>query len=133
MRYNFRNLNEKSTWDEQRTKFYAAEIVLGLEALHKEGYVHRDLKFANVLIDDKGHVKLSDFGLAIKLGENEKASAQCGTYQYMAPEILQGTGYDRMVDWWSLVSLKNFKHALGNHDLRNADWQKSCQGRNQKK
>lgn len=60
----------KNVLPEQDAKFYAAEIVtliiiqvLAIESIHKKNYIHRDLKPDNVLIDDKGHIKLSDFGL----------------------------------------------------------------------
>ena len=52
---------------EQEAKFYAAEIVMAIESVHKLDCIHRDLKPDNVLIDSDGHIKLSDFGLTKKL------------------------------------------------------------------
>ena len=52
---------------ENEAKFYAAEIVLAIESVHKLDCIHRDLKHDNVLIDADGHIKLSDFGLSKKL------------------------------------------------------------------
>lgn len=51
-------------FSEDVTRFYMAECVLALEAVHKLGFIHRDIKPDNILIDKNGHVKLSDFGLS---------------------------------------------------------------------
>ena len=90
-------------FNNDKTRFYIMELVLALEALHKNNMVYRDLKPENILIDGKGHVKLTDFGLSkILEDESEKAFTICGTPQYLAPEIIQKKGYDKAVDWWSL-------------------------------
>jgi serine/threonine kinase 38 len=56
-------LIKKDIFTEDETKFYIAETVQALESIHKMGYIHRDLKPDNVLIEPSGHIKLSDFGL----------------------------------------------------------------------
>ena len=90
-------------FNNDKTRFYIMELVLALEALHKNNMVYRDLKPENILLDGKGHVKLTDFGLSkILEDEDEKAFTVCGTPQYLAPEIIQKKGYDKAVDWWSL-------------------------------
>ena len=78
----------------------------GLSYFHNFGeqYVHRDLKPENVLLDFEGHLKLSDFGLSkegVSKGK-KKAFSICGTPDYLAPEIIEGIGHDKAVDWWSL-------------------------------
>jgi len=89
---------------EDRARFYAAEIVLGLEELHKRGIIYRDLKPENCLLDDKGHLILTDFGLSKKFLPNAKPTTKtfCGTAEYLAPEILRSEEYSYAVDWWSL-------------------------------
>ena len=66
-----------------RAKFYAAEIILGLEYLHGLGILHRDLKLENVLMDKDGHVYLSDFYEATKLGEGKMTTSLVGTPEFM--------------------------------------------------
>jgi len=56
-------VNVKRIEDERILRTYAAEILLGLEALHKEGIAHQNLKLRNVVIDEKGHCKLTDMGI----------------------------------------------------------------------
>ncbi len=57
-------LNNSGVLKEEHAKFYAAEMFMGVNELHKLGYIHRDLKPENFLVDGTGHVKLTDFGLA---------------------------------------------------------------------
>ena len=90
---------------EGRAKFVAAEIAVGLHLLHSRGVVYRDLKPENVLLDSRGHVVLTDFGLSKILATNPKTSTFCGTAEYLAPEILKGIEYDQSVDWWSFGTM----------------------------
>ena len=75
LRFHLKNIK----FDEERTKFYAAEIVLGLADLHQKNIVHRDLKFSNVMLDRDGHLKLTDFGLSKILEGDKLAKTICGT------------------------------------------------------
>jgi len=87
---------------ESQAKFYAAEILLGLEELHRNEIVYRDLKLENILIGTDGHTVLTDFGLSAKLDkDNDKIHSFSGTAIYIAPEVLIGEGHDKNVDWWS--------------------------------
>lgn len=60
----FFHLRREQRFSETKIKFYASEIILGLEALHREGTIYRDLKPENILLDDEGHIRLTDFGLS---------------------------------------------------------------------
>jgi serine/threonine protein kinase len=79
---------------------------LALESLHNAGYVYRDLKAENILLDEEGHIKMTDFGLAKEgAASNKGASTTCGTPSHMAPEMLQGAEYGQAVDLWALGTL----------------------------
>ena len=90
--------------EERLAKFYVAQIILVLEHLHKMGIVYRDLKPENVLVDDKGYIKLGDFGFSknLKNLKNEQTFTFCGTPGFVAPENVFTQGYSYSVDFWSL-------------------------------
>ena len=110
-------LIEKNTLKENEAKFYACEILLAIESLHKLNCIHRDIKPENILIDKNGHIKLCDFGLS-KISDNifkedlidynsnkkkhNKTYSCVGTANYVAPEILLEKEYGKEVDLWSL-------------------------------
>lgn len=103
----FFHLSKIGKFGEYRASFYAAEIVLALAYIHKMDIVYRDLKPENVLLDARGHIRLTDFGLSkegISLSSSG-AHSFCGTPEYLAPEILERKGHGRAVDWWSLGAL----------------------------
>ena len=99
-------------FDEQTTRFYAAEILLAVEYLHKKSIIYRDLKPENILLDSEGHIRISDFGLSkILYSSNQKTYSFCGTPEYIAPEILLNKGHSKPVDWWTFGILIYEMHA----------------------
>lgn len=84
-------------------RFIAACVILGLEYLHSENILYRDLKAENILLFHDGYAKLSDFGLAKLISrEDEINKTQAGTALYNAPEMVMQLGYNKSVDFWSL-------------------------------
>ncbi|XP_056598998.1 rho-associated protein kinase 1 isoform X3 [Triplophysa dalaica] len=103
-------VNLMSNYDvpEKWARFYTAEVVLALDGIHSMGFIHRDVKPDNMLLDKSGHLKLADFGTCMKM--NKDGMVQCdtavGTPDYISPEVLKSQGgdgyYGRECDWWSV-------------------------------
>uniref|UniRef100_A0AAQ4RPU7 Rho-associated protein kinase 1 n=1 Tax=Gasterosteus aculeatus aculeatus TaxID=481459 RepID=A0AAQ4RPU7_GASAC len=103
-------VNLMSNYDvpEKWARFYTAEVVLALDGIHSMGFIHRDVKPDNMLLDKAGHLKLADFGTCMKM--NKDGMVRCdtavGTPDYISPEVLKSQGgdgyYGRECDWWSV-------------------------------
>jgi serum/glucocorticoid-regulated kinase 2 len=100
----YQHLNHSQFFEEDRAKFYTAEIILGLDVLHSYGIIYRDLKPENILLTHRGHIVMVDFGLAKHGlgGLDDRTMTFCGTPTYIAPEILRGENYTKAIDYWSL-------------------------------
>eukprot|EP00045_Choanoeca_perplexa_P015404 m.193183 g.193183 ORF g.193183 m.193183 type:complete len:380 (+) comp16975_c1_seq2:145-1284(+) len=90
----------KRRFTEEQTRFFSAETTLAFEYLHNLDIVFRDLKPENMLIDHRGHVRVTDFGFAKRV--DDKTWTMCGTPEYLAPEIIVNKGYGHAVDWWAV-------------------------------
>ena len=96
---------KKFHFTEKRAAEIIYEIALGVKYLHKYGIIHRDLKPDNIMLtesNDKGHIKIMDFGLSKILGKKEKTSDGFGTLTFVSPEVLIRKPYNKEIDIWSI-------------------------------
>ncbi|CAH0488265.1 unnamed protein product [Peronospora farinosa] len=97
------HLRRAMHFDEVRTRFYSAQLVLAISHLHTYNIVYRDLKPENILLDDKGFIALTDFGLSHDhFDSKDGMQTFCGTPEYIAPELIRRVSYGKAVDYWSL-------------------------------
>nr|AML79642.1 putative LOV domain-containing protein [Uncarina grandidieri] len=136
---------------EDSARFYAAEVVIGLEYLHCLGIIYRDLKPENILLQKDGHVVLTDFDLSFKTAckpqvikhpppknrrsrsqpppiffaePNTQSNSFVGTEEYIAPEIITGEGHSSAIDWWA-VGILLYEMLYGRTPFRGKNRQKT--------
>jgi serine/threonine protein kinase len=97
----FSVLRMKTLFDEDTARFCAGCVLLAFEYMHGMDIVYRDLKPENLLLDEKGYIKVTDFGFAKDISGG-RTWTLCGTPDYLAPEIVAGKGHGKGVDWWTL-------------------------------
>jgi mitogen-activated protein kinase kinase kinase len=106
-------LTNYGAFEEPLIRNFVRQILAGLNYLHERDIVHRDIKGANVLVDNKGVIKISDFGISKKVEANLLSTAPShphrpslqGSVYWMAPEVVRQTSYTRKADIWSLGCL----------------------------
>ncbi|KAI3691307.1 hypothetical protein L2E82_49623 [Cichorium intybus] len=136
---------------EESARFYAAEVVIGLEYLHCLGIIYRDLKPENILLQTDGHVVLSDFDLSFRTQckpqvikhvrdkrrrsrsqppptfvaePSTQSNSFVGTEEYIAPEIITGAGHSSAIDWWA-VGILLYEMLYGRTPFRGKNRQKT--------
>jgi len=96
----FSHLRNSGRFSNETSRNYAAQVTLALSYLHGQDIIYRDLKPENLLLDEKGYIKMVDFGFAKEL--KDRTWTLCGTPEYLAPEVIQSKGHGKAADWWSL-------------------------------
>ncbi|KAL7533440.1 hypothetical protein ACHAXR_005236, partial [Thalassiosira sp. AJA248-18] len=94
-------LESKGRFSEEWTRFYSASVILAYSEFHHHRVAYRDLKPENLVLDAKGYCVVVDLGLAKQLADGPTYTF-CGTPDYIAPELIRGTGYNWAVDYWAL-------------------------------
>ncbi|CAL5388601.1 unnamed protein product [Camellia sinensis] len=98
-------LGKFGSFPESVIRMYTKQLLLGVEYLHRNGIMHRDIKGANILVDNKGCIKLADFGASkkvVELATMTGAKSMKGTPYWMAPEVILQTGHSFSADIWSV-------------------------------
>eukprot|EP00929_Paragymnodinium_shiwhaense_P048051 TRINITY_DN24354_c0_g2_i1.p1 TRINITY_DN24354_c0_g2~~TRINITY_DN24354_c0_g2_i1.p1 ORF type:complete len:550 (-),score=106.80 TRINITY_DN24354_c0_g2_i1:228-1877(-) len=102
----FFHMLKRGRFDEPDSMFYFCEILLGLEYLHSQQVLYRDLKPENCLLDDEGHIRLTDFGLSKdNLTESRLFTSFVGTAGYLSPEMVARQGHGTPLDYYCLGCL----------------------------
>ena len=94
-------IQQKRGMNENESFYYFIQVASAIYFLHMNGYAHRDIKPENILLDGNGGIKLCDFGWCVNVAKGERTTF-CGTYEYMAPEMINDEFYDMGIDIWSL-------------------------------
>ena len=88
-------------FSEEQTRFFICGIILSLEYIHSKGIIHRDIKPENLVLDAKGYVRLTDFGIAKKIKE-DNSNETSGTPGYISPEVLNSKNHSFPADYFAL-------------------------------
>jgi len=98
-------------FSEEETKFFIACLLLGLEYIHSNNIIHRDIKPENLVFDEKGYLRITDFGVA-KIRKEDNSSETSGTPGYMAPEVLMAQNHSFPVDFFA-IGVMGYEFMLG--------------------
>lgn len=99
----FYHLSKYRKFNENVAKFYLVEVILAVQYLHEKNILYRDLKPENIVIDEQGHLKITDFGLSqLNFKWNSVSTEFCGSPEYMAPEMIMQMGHGREIDYYAL-------------------------------
>ena len=89
------------TFSEEQTRFFIACMVHALSYIHENNVIHRDIKPENLVLDDKGYLHITDFGIA-KENSEDNSNETSGTPGYMAPEVINGKSHSFSVDYFAI-------------------------------
>ena len=105
------HISKKKKFSESQTKFFIGNLLLGLEYIHKNNIIHRDIKPENLVLDSKGYLRITDFGVA-KKNKKDNSKETSGTPGYMAPEVLIGQNHSFPVDFFA-IGIMGYEFMIG--------------------
>lgn len=88
---------------EYTVKMVCAQLLMALEYIHDRDIAHNDIKVDNILVDDRGYIKLTDFGLSMRINNSSIDGTKCGTYRYLSPEKILKIDKPRESDYWAFA------------------------------
>ena len=104
------------SFSEEQTRFFLACIIHSLSYIHKNNVIHRDIKPENLVLDDKGYVCITDFGVA-KKNMKDNSSETSGTPGYMCPEVMNGKNHSFPADYFS-IGVIGYEFMMGKRPYR---------------
>ena len=114
-------LRREKRLTEDIARIYISEILLAIEELHSKNIIYRDLKPDNIALNDKGHIKLTDFGLSKEgMKCDEFTRSFCGSIAYLAPEMIRKSGHSKSIDWY-LLGVVMYEMIMGTTPYFNKD------------
>ena len=105
------HISKKKKFSESQTKFFIGNLLLGLDYIHKNNIIHRDIKPENLVLDSKGYLRITDFGVA-KKNKKDNSKETSGTPGYMAPEVLMGQNHSFPVDFFA-IGIMGYEFMIG--------------------
>ena len=103
---------KKKLFTEKESKFFLSSLILSLEYLHSNNVMHRDIKPENLVLDDKGYLYLTDFGIAKVYNKDKVIIDSSGTPGYMAPEVITNKNHGLSVDYFA-IGIMGYEFMLG--------------------
>ena len=110
------NMCITKNFSEKQTKFFLSCLILGLEYIHSFNIIHRDIKPENLLLDSKGYLRITDFGIS-KMEQKYNGYNISGTPGYMAPEVINGKNHYKDVDFYAM-GIIGYELMLGNRPYK---------------
>jgi serum/glucocorticoid-regulated kinase 2 len=96
------HLRIENKFDLEKAKFYLSELVMAIGIFHKKDLIYKDLRTENILIDEEGHIRITENTRDYNQNNNNTYHNFSSSVEYLSPEVIKGKGYSKLVDWWSL-------------------------------
>ena len=105
------HIGKRRKFSESETKFFIANMIIGLEYLHNKSIIHRDMKPENLVLDSDGYLRITDMGISREFREDNHQDTS-GTPGYMSPEVICRNNHSYPADWFA-VGVMGYEFMLG--------------------